>query len=170
MKTVSKGNKERGSNMASLKQLANEMEKLKYQIDTMMSITWYQDYEDLSALEDFKEIKNADDRQQLQAYRDIMYRLDEIQSILAYFERPVREVSRLQKNEQGRYETEKGHEYTNSSCIEFLKVEKSYDYDNEKWSDIWTWTTSFVEHNGKDYYIIGHPNVELPGLEVRVRE
>lgn len=155
--------------MASLKTLSEEMTKLKRQIDTMMSITAYQDYNDLSRLEDFSQIKNADDRQQLAEYRKILSKLDEVQFTLAYYERPVLEVSRLRRNEIGRYETERGHYYTSGSRIEFLRVEKDYDYDNDIWREIGTWTTSMVEHNGKDYYIVGYPGVVLPGLEVRVR-
>ena len=155
--------------MADLKTLSGEMAKLKCQIDTIMSITKYQDYDDLSGLEDFHQIKNADDRQQLEEYRKILQRLDEVHSTLAYYEHPVREVSRLRRNEQGRYETERGHYYTSGSGIEFLRVEEIYDSENDRWREEGIWTVSTVEHNGKNYYIVGYPKVVLPGLEVRVR-
>ena len=57
---------------------------------------WY-----LSGLDDYKKIKTADQRQQLEEYRNILYKLDEVQSDLAYFEKPIREVSRIYTNEGG---------------------------------------------------------------------
>lgn len=155
--------------MADLKTLSEEMEKLKRQIKTILSISYFPEYDDLSALDDYKQIKSADDRQKLEEYRNILYKLDEVQSTLAYYDRPVREVSQIYKNESGRYETEKGHYFTSGSSIEFLRTEDFYNEDTDTWEPVEIWTASRVEHNGQDYYIVGYSDLTLSGLKVRVR-
>lgn len=155
--------------MADLKALSDEMAKLKKQLETVLYISGYRDYEDLSGLDDYKQIKTADQRQQLEEYRNILYKLDEVQSDLAYFEKPIREVSRIYTNESGRYETDKGHYYTSGSGIEFLRTEEVYNYDTEEWENAEVWTCSRVESRNGEYYIVGYSDVELSGLKVRVR-
>ncbi len=155
--------------MADLKALSDEMAKLKKQIETVLYISDYRDCDDLSGLDDYKQIKTADQRQQLEEYRSILYKLDEVQSTLAYYERPIREVGTLHLNSQGRYETESGYYYTSGSGIEFLRTEEVYNYDSEQWENAGVWTASRVESKNGKYYIVGFPNVELSGLTVRVR-
>lgn len=157
--------------MADLKALSDEMEKLKKQIETVLHISGYRECEDLSELDDYWQIKSPDDRQKLERYQGILYKLDKMQEQLAYYEKPVKEVSRIYRNEDGRYETDRGHYYyTSGSCIEFLRTEEVYNYDTDEWENALIWTTSRVEHDGLDYYIVGYPGVGLSGLEVRVRE
>lgn len=155
--------------MADLKALSDEMVKLKKQIETVFYISSYRDYDDLSGLDDYKQIKTADQWQQLEEYRNILYKLEEVQGILSYYDKSVKEVSRLHMNVGGRYETDKEHYYTSGSSIEFLRVEETYNHDTDKWEDTLIWTTARVEHNGKNYYIVGYLGVELSGLKVRVR-
>ena len=155
--------------MADLKALSGEMAKLKRQLETVLYISGYRDYDDLSGLDDYKQIKTADERQKLEEYRNILYKLDEVQSNLAYYDKPVKEVSRLHMNASGRYETDKGHYYTSGSGIEFLRNEETYNYDTDKWQNTEIWTTSRVESRNGEYHIVGYPDVELSGLKVRVR-
>lgn len=155
--------------MADLKTLSEEMEKLKRQIKTVLTIASYPEYDDLSALSDYNEIRTADARQQLEEYRNILDKLDRIHSTLSYYDRPIREVSRIYRNETGRYETDRGYYFTSGSSIEFLRVEQVYNEETDAWEDAEIWTSSRVEHNGNDYYLVGFPNVELSGLKVRVR-
>lgn len=155
--------------MADLRALSGEMEKLQRQIEIVLSVSGYSDYDDLSGLDDFKQIRAADQRQQLEEYRNILYRLEEVQRGLAYLNSPVREVSKLHMNSQGRYETDKGHYYTSGSGIEFLRREEVYNYDAGKWEETGIWTTSRVESQDGEYYIVGYPDAELSGLKVRVR-
>lgn len=155
--------------MADLKALSDEMTKLKKQLETVLYISGFRDYDDLSGLDDYKKIKNADERQKLEEYRNILYKLDEVQSDLAYFEKPIREVSRIYTNESGRYETDKGHYYTSGSGIEFLRTEEVYNYDTDEWENAEVWTCSRVESKGGQYYIVGYPDIEMSGLTVRVR-
>lgn len=155
--------------MADLKALCEEMKKLRKQIDTILYISGHRDYDDLSGLDDYKQIKTADQRQQLEEYRNILYKLDTVQSDLAYFEKPIREVSRIYTNKSGRYETNKGHYYTSGSGIEFLRTEEVYNYDTDEWENAEIWTCSRVESKDGEYYIVGYPDVEMSGLTVRVR-
>lgn len=155
--------------MADLKALSDEMAKLKKQLETVLYISGYRDYDDLSGLDDYKQIKTADQRQQLEEYRNILYKLDTVQSDLAYFEKPIREVSRIYTNASGRYETAKGYYYTSGSGIEFLRTEEVYNSDTNKWENAGIWTCSRVESRNGEYYIVGYSDVELSGLKVRVR-
>lgn len=155
--------------MTGLKTLSLEMEKLKKQLETVLYISGYRDCDDLSGLDDYKQIRTADQRQQLEEYRSILCKLDEVQSKLAYFEKPIQEVSRIYTNESGRYETDKGHYYTSGSGIEFLRTEEVYNYDTEEWEDAEIWTCSRVESKDGQYYIVGYPNLEMSGLTVRIR-
>lgn len=155
--------------MADLKALSDEMAKLKRQLETVLYISNYRDYDDLSGLDDYKQIKTADQRQQLEEYRNILYKLDEVQSDLAYFEKPIREVSRIYTNESGRYETDKGHYYTSGSGIEFLRTEEVYNYDTDEWENAEVWTCSRVESRNGEYYIVGYSDIDMHGLTVRVR-
>ena len=139
--------------MADLKALSDEMAKLKRQIETVLYISGYNKNSDLSGLSDYRQIKSA----------------DEMQSRMDYHTKPVKEVSRLHMNSQGRYETDGGHYYTSGSSIEFLKVEEIYNSDTGQYEDTPVWTVSRVEHDGTDYYIVTYGNVELSGLKVRVR-
>ena len=97
----------------------------------------------------------------LEELQAIMRNLDEVRGRLIYLSLPVREVSRLHKNESGRYETDGGHYYTCGSPIEAL-VEDGY-----REVPYWVWTR--LEHNEKDYYLVGYGNVDMGGLTVRVR-
>lgn len=155
--------------MADFKTLSDEMRKLQKQLSTVLYISGYRDYDDLSGIDDYKEIKTPDQRQQLEEYRNILYKLDEVQSSLAYFDKPIQEVGTLHENSQGRYETDKGHYYTSGSGIEFLRTEEVYNYDTDEWENAEIWTCSRVESKDGKYYIVGYPDVEMSGLTVRVR-
>lgn len=155
--------------MADFKTLSDEMRKLQKQLSTVLYISGYRDYDDLSGIDDYKEIKTPDQRQQLEEYRNILYKLDEVQSSLAYFDKPIREVGTLHENSQGRYETDKGHYYTSGSGIEFLRTEEVYNYDTDEWENAEIWTCSRAESKDGKYYIVGYPDVEMSGLTVRVR-
>lgn len=155
--------------MADLQALSGEMAKLKRQIETVLYISCYREYDDLSGLDNFSQIKSADERQKLEEYRNILYKLDEVQGNFAYFDKPVKEVSRLHMNASGRYGTAKGHYYTSGSGIEFMRIEEIYNYDTDKWENAGIWTCSRIESRNGEYYIVGYSDVELSGLKVRVR-
>lgn len=129
----------------------------------------YYNCEDLSGLDDYMQINTAEQWQQLEEFRHILNQIDEIESTLAYLERPIQEVSRIYINGTGRYETGKGHYYVSGSGIEFLRNEKVYNYGEDMWETVGIWTCSRVESRDGKYYIVGHPDVEMSGLTVRVR-
>lgn len=155
--------------MGDLKALSEEMGKLQKQIGTLFYISDYPECDDMSGLSDYKQIKTADQRQQLEEYRNILYRLEEIKRTLDYYDYPIREVGTLHMNSQGRYETESGYYYTSGSGIEFLRTEEVYNYDTDKWEDAGIWTTSRVESRNGNYYIVGYPDLDMSGLKVRIR-
>lgn len=155
--------------MGTFKELQAAMDKLQGQIKTVLRVSDYRNYDDLSGLSDYRSIKTADERQMFEEYRGILQKLDDVAASLEYFQKPIREVSRIYCNESGRYETDRGHYYTSGSSIEFLRQEEVYNYDTDEWETADIWTCSRVEHNQHDYYIVGYPGVELSGLTVRVR-
>lgn len=155
--------------MADLKTLYDELRNLKKQIEKIFSMSKYQDYDELAGLDDYQQIKTADQRQQLEECRIMLLDLEEIENILAYYERPIREVSRIYRNETGRYETNSGYYYTSGSRIEFLRSEEVYDYDTNTWENAEIWTRSWVESKDGEYFIVHYPDVQLSGLTVRVR-
>lgn len=155
--------------MADFETLTAEMNKLKDQLKIVLRVAEYPELDDLSGLDDYKQIRTADQRQQLEEYKSILNRLDWVLSTLTYYDRPIKEVSQLHKNESGRYETSSGHYYTSGAGIEFLREDEVYNEDTDQMEQVEIWTTSRIEHNGQDYYVVGYPDVTLSGLTVRIR-
>ncbi|WP_300659078.1 DUF5348 domain-containing protein [uncultured Acetatifactor sp.] len=145
--------------MADLKMVLKKTNDLKWKIDSVLRCSTYDDYDDLSGLDiNYRDGEQLFLLEELQA---IMRNLDEVRGRLTYLALPIREVSRLHKNESGRYETDGGHYYTCGSPIEAL-VEDGYHE-----VPYWVWTR--LEHNEKGYYLVGCGSVEMDGLTVRVR-
>ena len=155
--------------MADLKTLTEEMEKLNQQIKVVLAVSEYRELDDLSGLDGYDKIKSADELQQIEEYRRILQKLDEINSAFEYFERPIIEVSRIYTNELGRYETDGGYCYTSGSSIEFLREDEIYNKDTDKMEQVEVWTTSRVESQNGQYYIVGYSDLEMSGLKVRRR-
>ena len=145
--------------MADLKMVLEKANDIKWKIGSILRDSTYEDYGDLSGLDiDYKDSEQLFLLDELQA---IMQCLDEVKGRLDYLALPIREVSRLHKNESGRYETESGHYYTCGSPIEAL-VQDGY-----REVPRWVWTR--IEHNAKGYYLVGCGNVDMDNLTVRVR-
>ncbi len=145
--------------MKDLKQVLAEANGLYCKIDNILKLSTYDDCDDLGGLE-----INYQDGEQLfllEELQAVMRNLDEVRGRLVYLARPIREVSRLHRNESGRYETEGGHCYRCGSPIEALVQDGYRDVP------YWVWTR--LEHNGQGYYLVGYSNVEMDGLTVRVR-
>ncbi len=145
--------------MADLKKVLEKTNDLKCKIDSILRYSTYDEGDDLGGLN----INYRDGEQLflLEELQSIMRNLDEVRGKLTYLALPVREVSRLHKNESGRYETDGGHYYTCGSPVEAL-VEDGYHE-----VPYWVWTR--LEHNEKGYYLVGCDSVEMDGLTVRVR-
>ena len=84
-----------------------------------------------------------------------------MQEYISYLTRPVAEESHLRKGTAGKYRTAKGHYYDCTSVIEALV--------SDEYHDVPYWTITSVEHNGRDYYLVGHKDIPMKGLRVRVR-
>lgn len=149
----------RKNHMKDLKKMLEETNGLYSKIDRILKSSTYDDYDDLSGLDiDYRDGEQLFFLEELQS---IMRNLDEVRDRLVYLALPVRKVSRLHRNESERYETDGGHYYTCGSLIEAL-VEDGY-------RDVPYWVRTTLEHNGKDYFLVGYGSVEMEGLTVRVR-
>ncbi len=146
--------------MADLNMVLTEIQKLNQEMKSILRLSTYEEHDDLSGLhidyEDSSQLFLLDE------LREMMEKLSDIDGRIAYLSRPVGETSRLHKNRSGRYETEQGHCYTSGSGIEALVTD---DYRRVPY---WVWTR--VEHDGRDYYLVGYKKIRLDGLTVRVRE
>ena len=146
--------------MADLNKVFSEAQKLKWNIESLLRLSAFESYGDLSGLH-----IDYEDGEQLfliEELREIMELLSDVNRRLKYLSRPVRETSRLHKNISGRYETSNGHCYTSGQGIEALIR------DGHREAAYWVRTR--VEHDGSDYYLVGHKEVHMDGLTVRVRE
>ena len=102
--------------MADLNMVLKESQKLNGNIRSLLRLSTYEDYDDLSGLS-----IDYEDGQQLflqSELREVMEKLSDVADRIAYLSRPVMETSRLHKNRSGRYETKGGHYYTSGSGIE----------------------------------------------------
>ena len=89
----------------------------------------------------------------------------------SYLLRPVAYTDTLTLYSDGRYGTSNGRNYyTSGTLIEFEDTKDTMNAEGTPEETPVIWTISSVEHNGKDYYIVGYPDVDLNGLRVRVRE
>lgn len=145
--------------MADLQMALEEAFKLNQSIAQFLKFTTYPDYDDLSGLDiDFN------DGEQLliwEELRGITDRLADVQDFISYLARPIVEESRLRKGGAEKYRTAKGHYYDCGSIIEALV--------SDEYHEVPYWTRTTVEHNGKDYYLVGYRDVPMKGLRVRVR-
>lgn len=133
---------------------------LYWNIKSLVRLSTYEQYDDLSGLE-----MNNEDAEQLlllDELRCIMDKLSDVEDRISYLSRPIKETSRLHLNECGKYETKGGHFYSCGYGIEALVSDDYHDTPR--------WTRTRVEHNGERYYLVGCRDVSLDGLTVRVRE
>lgn len=93
----------------------------------------------------------------------IMDHLRDIDNLLEWFQKDVKEEGKLVKRSDGRYEIEGTDEYFSSG-----KPLEVFRYDEFNECD--EWVKSRVEHGNGDYYIVAlGKGVKIEGLKVRVR-
>ena len=154
--------------MGTLKELQEEMQKLSSQIATVLSVSKYRDYDDLSGIE--YSTNNPDDLLLIDEYKSILYKLSDVQYDLEYLNKSILFEDTLILRPDGRYGTRNNKTYyTSGSGREFFNNEQVLGADGYL-TDKPAWRTSTVEHNGTDYYIVGYKDVDLNGLKVRVRK
>lgn len=134
--------------------------ELSWQIDSLLRLSTYNKCEDLSELD--INYKDAEQLFLLDELRVVMNKLADVQDKFSYLKCPIKETSRLHKNKSGKYETRLGHYY---SCGYGIEALVSDDYHEVPY-----WSHTRVEHADGDYYLVGHRDVPLDGLTVRVRE
>ena len=101
--------------------------------------------------------------------RSVLYHLDLASDNLAYLSQPIGYRGKLHKQSNGRYELD-GYELTSGSGLEVLAPCEIWSEEKQDYIEGVEWVASRLEHNGKDYYIVGHNDLELEGLEARKRE
>ncbi len=143
--------------MADINKVFSEAQKLKWNIESLLKLSTFETYGGLHI--------DYEDGEQLflmEELREIMEQLSDVSRRRKYLSRPIKEVSHLHRSRSGRYEASKGHYYTGRQGIEALikggHPEVPY----------WIWTS--VEHDGSDYYLAGHKEINMDGLAVRIRE
>ncbi len=146
--------------MANLKEVWAKTAEMKWKIDSLLRLSTYNDYDDLSGLD--IDYDSAEELFLLNELKGVMRAFQEVQDRLNYLSRPIKETSRLSRNRSDRYETYRGYCYTCGSRIEALVSDNRHDS--------LYWTRTSVEHDGSDYYLVGHKGVSMDGLTVRVRE
>ena len=113
---------------------------------------------------------DPDDLQYIDEYRLALDNLSCIDYRLSYLDRHVSYTDTLIRRPDGRYGTRNDRSYfTSETVIEFAYRKEVQNSDGHL-EGIPVWTISSVEHNKKDYYIVGYPDVDLNRLKVRVRE
>ena len=127
-----------------IKELLSELETMKNKVN----------YTDLSPEEKFE-------------YDYIIKTVSKLNGLynhIAYHESPIEEVSKLIRNEHGRYEMQSGYCFTAGDLIEIKLGENSIDSRYEKW------IISRVAYDEKDYYILDYKNIDMENLIVRRRD
>lgn len=104
--------------------------------------------------EQIEKPKNPDEAMKYDFVIRTLDKLDDISRDVSYLQKPVRFRGVLYRNSRGRFEIPE-YEWTSGRGIEVL-IENA-------------WIHSRVEHDGKDYYIVGYSSVPMDGLKVRIR-
>lgn len=145
--------------MKNLGELLEMSQKLNTEIKRLLKESTYLEYDDLSKLDiDYKDAEQLLLQEQLWK---VLQELEEVSGRLDYLALPIKEVSRLHKNSDGRYETKGGHYYTSGCRVEALV--------SDSFRTVPYWVRTSIEHDGNDYYLVGYREVELEGLKVRLR-
>lgn len=139
-----------------LNELRFELSQLQIRMQRILEITKYEEYGELEVEYD---ASNPDDVFKMKEYMQIVDELDSINMKLQYLSRTVVGESVLHRNSDGRFECD-FQTYTCGSGIEFLDTRDS---------DCIQWCWSSVEHDDKDYYIVGFYDIKMEGLRVRCR-
>lgn len=134
-----------------MKELQNSLNRLNSQIKRILRETGFDKYGELDTEYD------REDPEEVMLWSEfstILMKLDEVSRDLSYLDRPIRRKGKLRKNSNGRYECD-GYELTSGSGVEIL-------VDGE-------WLITSIEHNGRDYYAVACRDLDLDGVEARVR-
>ena len=153
-----------------IKDIMAELQELNLKIQQIMYHSQFTEYDDLSGLEYDK--ADAEDLFLLDELQRILSKLEDITHTLNYIDRPIRTEGALHKNANGRYEVN-GIELSSGCGIDYLATDDRHCRYNKNDEYVPTpyWCSSRIEHNGKDYYIVGATDLEtLENVRVRIRQ
>lgn len=153
-----------------IKDIMAEVQELNLKIQQIMYHSQFTEYDDLSGLEYDK--ADAEDLFLLDELQRILSKLEDITHTLNYIDRPIRTEGALHKNANGRYEVN-GIELSSGCGIDYLATDDRHCRYNKNDEYVPTpyWCSSRIEHNGKDYYIVGATDLEtLENVRVRIRQ
>lgn len=152
-----------------IKDLMAEVQELNLKLQQILYHSQYEMYDDLSGLEWDK--TDADQLFMLDELRQIMYKIDDISHTLNYLDKPIKTEGALHKNANGRYEVN-GIELSSGCGLEYLATDDRHCRynDNDDYVPTPYWCASRIEHDGKDYYIVGATDLDtLENVRVRIR-
>ena len=145
--------------MNNLEKVLSNLAKVSKEIGEVLEVSTYKRYSDLSGLE-----IDYSDKDQLFLLNEIKMIVEELEDLdrkIKYINTPVSYTGILHLQKDGRYGLDNGDYYTSGNSIEVLV------YD--EFSECKKWVSTRVEHDGKDYYIVGYKGVSMEGLTVRQR-
>lgn len=145
--------------MKDLRELLERSQKLNIDIKRLLKESTYLEHDDLSKLDiDYEDAEQLLLHEQLWK---VMQELEDVSDRLDFLALPIKEVSRLHKNSDGRYETESGQYFTSGCRVEALI--------SDRFRIMPRWVRTSIEHDGKDYFLAGYQEIGLEGLKVRLR-
>ena len=147
-----------------------EVQELNLKIQQIMYHSQFTEYDDLSGLDYDK--ADAEDLFLLDELQRILSKLEDVTHTLNYIDRPIKTEGALHKNANGRYEVN-GIELSSGCGIDYLATDDRHCRYNKNDDYVPTpyWCSSRIEHNGKDYYIVGATDLEtLENVRVRIRQ
>lgn len=145
--------------MAEMKQVYKEVRTLDQELEKLFRVTLKDNYELMEEIA--FNWKDAEEIFQAERLIYILGKLREAHEELKYLSKPVKEQGYLHKNSSGRYELSSGTYVTCGSYVEALVDDGFYDVPG--------WVCAAIEHDGRDYYLVGYSGVPLEGLQVRIR-
>lgn len=149
-------------------ELTKKLHSLNSDISELLKESGYDNYDDLSSLSDYGDIKkNSESLQLLDEYFSVMSKLQAVSDTLEYFDGQIIAEGYLQKKDNGRYSLD-NIEFSSGKGIEYLCTtdDHYYDFDEDKIYPYWK--ASRIEHDGTDYYIVGCKE-DISTVKVRVR-
>lgn len=146
--------------MSDIKNVVKCAKELNQQIENLFKLSTFDECGDLSYLE--YDPTDSEQIFHLEEMVKIMENLFSVRKKISHITYPVKEVSKLHKDTAGRYETDGGYYYTSGTGIEVLV--------SDEYHKVPYWKRTCVEHDGKDYYIVGYKDTPLDSVTVRVRQ
>lgn len=147
--------------MNTLIDIKNKLNVLSKDIESVLKMSTYNDYDDMSGLK--INYEDPEEMLLLDELRGVMEHLDKAKDTIDYLNKNIVYTGKLRKNSRDRYETIDGkYEFTSGNSIEVLVDDGFHD------CPYWAYTR--VEHDGNNYYLVGYKETSLEELRIRKRE